>query len=240
MPQGRGLGRRTPDNFDHVAKYPMRATMPDTVAVVERTLDLPKQYVPHYDQGIQGSCVGFSLSWMMSILNRQKYDARELYLRAQLVDEWDDTPPGEGSSVNAGCKVLHGEGHWRVQHSRWWARAKALLGLEHGIAAYRWATSVDDVRAAIAAGIPVTFGVNWYANFYSPVYHNKEWWIGRGANLGAIRGGHAICGYAASDRREGIRLVNTWGHDYPRTWVPYATIDRLLKEGGECCLIVDR
>jgi hypothetical protein len=236
---GHGLGRRMSPNDDHIRKYPLRAAMPTAPSRVERTLDLPTQYVPHYDQGQEGACVGFSLSWMMSILNRQKYDARKLYHEAQLIDEWSDTPPGEGTSVNAGCKILAAQGHWRLQKSRWWSRARVVLGLEQGIAAYRWATSVDDVRTAIAAGIPVTFGVTWYANFDSPVYHNKEWWIGR-SDLGPVRGGHAICCYAASDRREGVRFVNTWGYDYPRVWVPYATIERLINEGGEVALITDR
>jgi hypothetical protein len=255
---GHGLGRREPSNFDHVVKYPMRMALPTAPARVERTLDLPTQYVSHYDQGQEGACVGFSLSWMMSILNRQKYDARALYLKAQLIDEWGDTPPGEGTSVNAGCRILHTEGHWRLQKSRWWSAAKAVLGMEQGIAAYRWATSVDDVRTAIHAGIPITFGVNWYQNFFSPVYLNKEWWIGaqennqpsvnggtvRGVkaldNLGRVAGGHAICCYAASDRRQAVRFVNTWGYDYPRVWVPYAIIDRLIREGGEVALITDR
>lgn len=255
---GHGLGRRQSPNDDHIRKFPMRAVMPTAVARVEKTLDLPTQYITHYDQGQEGACVGFSLSWMMSILNRTKYDARVLYLRAQLIDEWDDTPPGEGTSVNAGCKILKEEGHWRLHKSRWWSRTKTILGLDQGIAAYRWATSVDDVRTAIGAGIPVVMGVNWYRNFGSPVYINKEWWIGaqennvpsphggiiRGAkaltDLGPIDGGHAICIYAASDRRAAARVVNTWGYDYVRPWVPYPIIERLIREHGEFCLVTDR
>ena len=34
------------------------------------------------DQGEEGACVGFALSRMMSLLNRQKYDARWLNRRA--------------------------------------------------------------------------------------------------------------------------------------------------------------
>jgi hypothetical protein len=239
--KGHGTGRLEPPNFDHVERYPARrggiiAASPG--AAIERVLDLPKQYIEHYDQGQEGACVGFSLSWNMSILNRQRYDAFRIYKRAQDIDEW----PGSdysGTSVNAGCRVLLTEGHWRLQKSRWWAEARAFLRLEHGIAAYRWTTDVNEIRASIAAGIPVTLGINWYSNFDSPVYHNKEWWVGRG-ELGQIRGGHAITVYAASDKREAVRLTNTWGFDYPRVYMPYSTLDRVLRENGEAVLITDR
>jgi hypothetical protein len=41
---------------------------------------------------------------------------------------------------------------------------------------------------------PVVIGVNWYSNFDSPVKDSSgNYWIGRSSNLGAIRGGHAVC-----------------------------------------------
>lgn len=236
MINGHGLGRRTPNNFDHVSDARLRLLQPATVAVVERFLDLPNpdKYRPFYDQKAEGSCVGFSSSWMLSILNRKRYDARKLYLEAQLTDEYNDTPPAEGTSVKAAMDVLVARGAWP-----WFAGLQRLLRLSEGIAAVRWATTADELRTAISVGTPFVLGINWYAAFDSPVYKNG-WWIGQGADLGAIRGGHAICGYGASDKRQAFRLVNTWGLDYPPVWVPYPVVQRLINEEGEAAVVTDR
>ncbi len=173
------LGRRTPGDFQHVEKYPLEATPEKPTPVVlginwYSGFDDPKQddkgryWLPSghlgyvrgghcicvkakqpdagawwefYNQGSEGACVGFGCSRAMSLLNRVEYDAPWLYHEAQLIDEWDDTPPEEGTSVRAGLEVL------RTQGAR---RAKSgVVAAGDGIAAYRWATSVDQVHAAI-------------------------------------------------------------------------------------------
>lgn len=95
-----------------------------------------------YDQGQEGACVGFGCSRMMSLLNRHRYDARWLYRQAQLVDEWSDTPPGEGTSVRAGLDILRNVGHRRV---RGHGKPVTEPNPSDGIAANRWATDMNDV-----------------------------------------------------------------------------------------------
>jgi hypothetical protein len=97
-----------------------------------------------YDQGVEGACVGFSLSRMMSLLNRQRYDAFGLYHEAQRRDEF----PGEdysGTTLRAGCDVLRALGHRRSQ-----AGVARPWDANQGISAYRWATSVDEVLDALS------------------------------------------------------------------------------------------
>jgi hypothetical protein len=96
-----------------------------------------------YDQGVEGSCVGFGCSRMMSLLNRRRYDARWLYEQAQLVDEWSDTPPEEGTSVRAGLDILRTRGHKRSGSTRY------MPDPAEGIAANRWARSIDDVLSVL-------------------------------------------------------------------------------------------
>jgi hypothetical protein len=247
------LGRRVPTDFDHVAAYPLSALIADpaTALVVppagtEKSLGLPWWWRQH-DQGDEGECVGFGESAMMSITNHYqrlkttgraityRYDCSWLYAQAQLVDEWDDTPPGEGTSVNAGCKILHTRGHRRVQSG-----VSGPENLAHGISAYRWATTVDEVRAALFAGLAVSIGVNWYTNFDKPVLYSNERWIGRSSSLGSIRGGHCVCLYRMSDRREAFMLMNSWGPSYAPVWLPYTVLDRLIGEWGEVAVITDR
>jgi hypothetical protein len=96
-----------------------------------------------YDQGQEGACVGFSCSRMMTLLNRKRYVAPWLYGEAQKIDEW----PGEdydGTSVRAACDVLRSVGHV--------ATTRQLPTLADGILANRWATTWDQVRAAL--GVP--------------------------------------------------------------------------------------
>jgi hypothetical protein len=232
------LGRRTPTDWKHVERYGLTAA-PATPFHVERTLALPYSLRSFYDQGEEGACVGFGWSWAMSILNSKaggtvKYDARWLYHAAQLADDWSDTPPESGTSVRAGGDVLRLQGAVRMVRGK-----DQPVNLQDGIAADRWATDVDQMRSCILAGVPVVIGVNWYQNFDKPKTVDNEHWIGLG-NLGSIRGGHCVCLYGASDRRQAFRLVNNWGIGYPLVWLPYDVMQRLIGEDGEVAVIVDR
>lgn len=242
-----GLGRRIPSDFEHTRKYPLRLLTPQTVERVERTIplwpsgaDLPLRVF--YNQGQEGACTGFSASWLMTMLNRRKYAARWLYQEAQKIDEWDDTPPAEGSSVRAVFDVLRERGHRRS-----WAGLMLPVSLNDGIAANRWSTTVDEMRTSIALSTPGVLGINWYQNFETPVRHNGDYWIGINpfngtplTELGRVRGGHAIVFRGASDQRQAILLTNSWGASYPDVYVPYAVIQRLIDESGECGIVTDR
>lgn len=227
------LGLRTPPDWEHIEKYPARATLPATVTHVDRTLKLPYQYRRKYDQGVEGACVGFGASWLTSIHNGGLFDARWLYQQAQLVDSWPSTPPEEGTSVRAAMDILRKIGHRKV------FRGKTSDPLAHyGILENRWARNVDEMRTAISEGKAITIGVNWYQNFDRPVKKSNRWWIGQG-DLGFIRGGHAVCVYGASDKYQAFRVVNNWGVRYPTVLLPYETMQRLLNEYGEATLITD-
>jgi hypothetical protein len=113
----------------------------------------PPAWQVFYDQGVEGACVGFSESRCMSLLNRVRFDAPWLYNAAQLGDEYDDTPPEEGTSVRAGMNVLLKQGHRRVTRA-----GSQPVDIVYGITAFRWARSWDEVRRAL--GIPsVALGV---------------------------------------------------------------------------------
>lgn len=214
-------------------------------AGVERSLGLPR-YWKTWDQGKEGACVGFGSSAMMGITNTKqlqlatgtrasvRFAPQWLYHEAQLVDEWPQTPPAQGTSVRASCDVLRTVGHRLVKYGKTYPP-----DLGWGIAANRWAQTYDEIRAAIYAGLAVSFGINWYANFSKPVSWDGELWIGRGS-LGRIVGGHCVCLFRMSDRRQAFRLMNSWGEDYPPVWIEYDLVQRLLSEDGEGAVIVDR
>jgi hypothetical protein len=104
----------------------------------------PDGWWDFYNQGQEGACVGFGSSRMMSQLNRKTYDGFWLYHEAKKVDEW----PGEdydGTSVRAALDVLRKVGHCVKDGDA--PTAPAVLG--EGIAANRWARSVDDVLSVL-------------------------------------------------------------------------------------------
>ena len=116
-----------------------------------------------YDQGSEGACVGFGWSRVMTLLNRQRYDAPLLYTAAQLIDEYADTPPAEGTSVRAGGEVLRTQGAARVYRG-----ADQPVDPANGISAYRWAQSWDEVRQAAGVsdsydGVPL---LNSWGTYY--------------------------------------------------------------------------
>jgi hypothetical protein len=204
-------------------------------------LDLPRQYIPKYDQGAEGACTGFAWSWAMSILNRRFYAARKLYLEAQFYDEWHDTPPEEGSSIHAVAHVLTTQGHWRFARGVTFA-----LALMEGIKGITTALTVDDVRLAIAQKKPVVLGIPWYSAFDAPEWTDpgkggSRWWIGRALqNLGRVRGWHAVCLFGVRDDIDAGVIVNNWGVNYPIVQMPYDTLDLVLRQSGGGLVPIDR
>lgn len=241
---GHGLGRRTHIGrmpFPRMAAHPVALLTPQTFTV-NRRLDLPRQYIAKYDQGSEGSCVGFAWSWAMSIINRRFYAARKLYLETQFIDPWGDTPPEEGTSVVSAAEVLRDQGHWRF------ARGITFpVAAFEGIAQFRQAQSVDEIRLGISLGIPTVLGMDWMSDYDSPKWIDPgkggpRWWIGRDPDhLGQLRGGHAICLFGARDDIEAFVLVNNWGPNYPIVYIPYITVEkRVLQAGGDAIIPTDR
>jgi len=235
--RGRSVtGSRSTDGFtgrNHVEKYTLRRFVDAYPTTAENLLYVPRHY-KHYNQLKQGACVGFAWSWSQSINNRKKYDAFWLYRECKKRDGY---PNEEGTFIYVAGDVLRERGHKRLYRSR-----EYEPDLDQGIERFEWATTVDDIRAALAAGIPVTLGINWYSSFDYPEKIGNVWVIGADTNnLGSVRGGHAICLTGVSDRKHAVRFVNSWGEEYPpNTWIPYETLERLLNEKGEAAITVDR
>lgn len=252
---GGGLGRRVPSDWRHLEEYPYRRLAPEIVDYVKRVMVLPYWHWSH-DQGNEGACVGFGGSMVMAITNliqrrdsvpqikpfAVRYDPWWLWDRSKEIDEWPDTNPGdsEGTSVRASMDILRVRGHVQVANTFVGRSPDPKPAILNGIAANRWALTVDEMRTAISKALPVSIGVNWYSNFDSPSLKSyNEYWIGKG-DLGRIRGGHCVAVFGADDDREAFKVKNSWGRDYPLVWMPYATMQRLINEDGEAAIITDR
>lgn len=228
-------------------------------AEVNKVLKLPLWHWSH-DQGYEGSCVGHGAAMERAIVNTAqrtalrylrktvRYDPLHIWNEAKKIDEWDDTNPGDsnGTSVRAAYDVLRTQGASRVEGMDMSATNVPFpVGPQppergSGIRSNKWATTVDEMRACILRGQPVTIGVNWYSEFDRPEGEGREFWVARDGRLTTTRGGHCVCVYGASDRRQAFRFKNSWGEEYPLCWLPYSVMERLLGEWGEATVVTDR
>ena len=261
-----GLGRLEPPDWEHVEKYPLTAVMEPRTITVEKIMPVPSSptsrlsYRLKYNQRQAGACVGFSWSMYQSIRNRRFYDPWWLWKESQLINYWrekdDLTLLSWGTSVRTAASILQARGHcWArfdtintVFHIDSSGRGEAYFtgtigppDPQQGIAVYRWARTVDEIRTCIANNEPVVVGTNWWSAFDNPVRKaDGSHWIGEGTSWGNLRGGHAYVLNAASDSRQAFRTPNSWGTYWPQSWIPYSTMERLLNEGGEACIATDR
>lgn len=126
------------------------------------------QWYHWYDQGQTPHCVGYSLSRAMSWYNRRFYDADWLYYEAQKVDEWDGEDY-DGTSVRGGCRILNTVGHRRIYNGE-----TLNASMQHGIAAYRWITDINDVLDVVG-GIQKERGAITWRNSWGTSFPQKVW-----------------------------------------------------------------
>lgn len=151
------------------------------VCVKAGTLSDPLSWWDFYNQGQEGACVGFGSSRMMSLLNRKRYDARWLWDIAKAVDPWPDTNPGDdgGTSVHAAMDVLRTKGHvpWLAAYKgkTWTERDLEVAVPAEGIAANRWATTVDEMRTVLASPLNDQLQAFPFLNSWGRGYPHITW-----------------------------------------------------------------
>lgn len=96
----------------------------------------------------------------------------------------------------------------------------------HKITAYRRLNSLDDVKAAIASGSPVVFGISVYESFESDAVA-KTGIVPMPKTHEQLLGGHCMCLFAYDDGPKGkgyVTALNSWGTswgDHGRCHLPY-------------------
>lgn len=139
------------------------------------------QWQKFYDQGQEGACVGFGWSRAMSILNGGLHAARWLWSRAKERDEWDETNPGDndGTSVRAAAEALVALGHvpWKDEYAPhdYKKRFDYKAETPHGIAAFRWARTVDEVHAVLGNPRADELGAVPILNSWGTEYPIRVW-----------------------------------------------------------------
>lgn len=175
------------------------------------------------DQNGVGACVGYSWAAELAaepepVPDVTNLTGTQIYNQAQLLDQWDDTPPQEGTSVLAGAKTVTEQGH---------------------LIEYRWAFGLNDLLDTLSQFGPAVLGINWYAGMMRPDPYGVI------RPTGSIVGGHAILavGIDIDIVTNTVILHNSWGPDWGNNGnalISFTDLDRLLHEDGEACIPVTR
>lgn len=143
--------------------------------------------------------------------------ALALYSAAETIDGDGPYPPQDnGSSGLSVCQAAKNEG--------------LISGYTHCLTA-------ADVLQALMAG-PVLLGIDWYSSFDHPAAAAGVVSIAPGAT---IRGGHEIVARGVDVTAQMIVMDNSWGTswgDGGRFQFSFATLERLLADGGDCTVPV--
>lgn len=211
-----GLGRRYASDVRD-SRFPLRAVLPPTAST--RTHRYWNANGWWGDQGPSPQCVAYA--WCHYLEDGPVGQPGKapivapdvIYHEAQAVDEWEGEY--DGTSVRAGAKALQARGF---------------------IAAYHWASTIQEITAALLDVGPVVVGVNWY----------EEMFEGDEAGLihigGALTGGHAFVLDGISLPHQLIRFKNSWGRQWNRNgfgYLAFGDMDHLLHEDGEACLATE-
>lgn len=205
---------RIPSADERNANYPMRA-----LVAAKPLRSYTWRCDTWLDQGREGACVGFAWAHDLAARPRPRMTdhqhARSIYRWAQQLDEW----PGEnyeGTSVLAGAKVCHAQGHFTE---------------------YRWATSLEDLLLGIGYWGPAVLGVNWYSGMFDT---DHDGYI---HPTGSVMGGHAILAHRVNVPGRFVQLHNSWGSGWGvqgRARISFDDLERLLADDGEACIPVRR
>ena len=208
--------------FDRVVRFDERSRNYPITAIIKEAVPRSYTWRCRYwlDQGSEGACTGFAVTHEaggrpVEVPDLTEDDARQVYHRAQQLDEW----PGEnyeGSSVLGAIKAGTERGWYKE---------------------YRWAFGVADLALAVSRHGPAVLGINWYEGMFDP---GPDGFI---KVSGEIAGGHAILCHGYNVKGDYFKLHNSWGKGWGQNGeckISYYDMRRLLTEQGEACIPVVR
>lgn len=226
-------GSRTADRrldrlvqFDERSRdFPVRTILPPT-GLVSRSWSAGRVL----DQQTEGSCVGMAwakegASYPVPVPGITNSVALSIYKQAQLLDEWPDDTPYEGTSTLAGAKALVRRGY---------------------MTGYRWCFSVEDVLRTLSSLGPVIIGIWWTDTMYETRRN------GLVDIDGPDVGGHCIALTGIWPKRrfigeaqpiDVVEWTNSWSPSYGiggKGYLRFEDLATVLDREGEACVAIGR
>lgn len=221
-----------PDHRDHpfrMSRDPLRAILPPRVDLSE-TGALP----PAYDQGYIGSCVAQAVAAAIEYAMHKRPDnpavsdfleADRVFTPSRLFIYYGAreiiglTAEDSGSHIRDALKVVYNLGApretgWRYREDKFAERPpnrQYKSAPYHKITSYRSvAVDASALRAALAEGFPVVFGVSVFNSFFSDARGN----IPMPGYREVMVGGHAMLLVGYDDATTRFKFLNSWGQDW--------------------------
>lgn len=249
-----GMRPDTADQRDHrfALSYPAPATEP----VLPRAVDLrrlfPNDIMPPYDQGRIGSCVGNAIAFCFDYARRRQ--GVQGYLPSRLFIYYGAREIENTIASDAGCEIRDGikvVANLGAPPEELWTYDITKFAMKPRIAAYTSGTSrraiayarvnnvgsSQEIRAALASGVPVVLGISVYESFESDTTAMSGH-VAMPQPSEAMLGGHCMVavGYRPSaDGPPEFIVRNSWGsrwgdHGYCYIPEPYLIDDNLTSD----------
>jgi C1A family cysteine protease len=206
-----------PDKRDHV--YGLTYGLP---AALPPKADLRALCPPVENQGPISSCTGNALAGALEFL--EKKDGKPFTNLSRLFIYYNEraiehsTRSDNGAMIRDGIKTLVKQG---VCAERQWpyraanvlkrpAKACYTTALTHQVTSYQRITSLNEMRACLAAGFPFVFGFTVYESFESAAVARSGVLDLPGPDERVI-GGHAVLAVGYDDPSRRFTVRNSWG-----------------------------
>ena len=255
MPEG-SLGRRIPTDWRHYEKFPLTAaTTPDCPTPVAigvnwySDFDEPVEKDGRHWIGLDSTNLGHVRGGHCVCLEPGDWLNGGHAITRKLQDDptwWQFYDQGhEGACVGFGCSRMMSLLNRKRYDARWlWDWAKATDEWTETNPGDEQGTSV---RAACEI-LRARGHVPWDEAYAGREYQERDQetpttdeGIGTYRWARSVEEVHAVLKSPLNDKLGAVRLLNSWGQNYPhRVFMPDETLQRLIDEDGEVALITDR
>jgi hypothetical protein len=250
------LGRRVPTDWKHYEKFPLTAvTLPsDPVPVAigvnwYSNFDVPVWKNNRWWIGLDHNKLGtIRGGHCVALEPGDALDANGTITRKlQDSDSWWDfyNQGAEGACVGFGTSRMMSLLNRKRYDARWlWDWAKK---------GDSWSDTNpgDDNGTSVSAACAVLLSqghVPWSTAYANRDYVERDREVPKSSEgINAYRWARtvdevrSVLKSPANERAGAVRILNSWGRDYPhRVWMPYETLARLIEEDGEVALVTDR
>ncbi len=248
-PQDPRLGRFIPDDFDHVANYPLTAIAePPTQVPVVLGINWYSEFDnPEQDQETGEYWVARGGASTLTTIRGGHCVCLEPGGQSDNEESWDFYNQGsEGACVGFGwsrCMTILNQGS--LYAARWlWDRSKELDQWPETNPGDDEGTSVRSAGDVLKA----SGHVSWQPDFADDDHLERGRYAAElGAGIQVFRWAqsveevHQVLGNERADELGAVPYLNSWGQDYPyRTWMPDDVLARLMEEDGEIAVPTDR
>ena len=219
----------------------------DTISAIPTNLptsvDLRPKMPLVYNQGNLGSCTANAIAAAVDFA-RGHEDEFFIYPSRLLIyyDEREiegTTGFDAGGQIRDGIKSVHTigtvpEGQWPYDISKFTVKPpkevyKNAIKFQTLDYSRILDTDINQVRAALATGLPFAFGFNVYASFETPKVAATGL-MPRPLPGEQLLGGHAVCAVGYDDLTQLITVRNSWGADWGDKGYFYMPYDFMLSD----------